>query len=62
MNNKMITIHQEVYAEDLHRLAERLYTIIEPWDRDFSLEDVEKDIIETPTGAIKYLLELVEEA
>lgn len=62
MNDNKTTINATVYTEDLHKVAQRIYDIIDPWEREFTAEEIAHDIAESPLGAIKYLLTLIEEA
>ena len=46
---------------DEERLAERLYDLIPPWDReDGTVEDVLKQMHENPNDIIEYLLDRID--
>ena len=47
----------------IQELAERLFKLIDPWDRDYnSADDIASDIKDNPDVVIEYLIELLEEA
>ena len=62
MRDNKTTINATVYTEDLHKVAQRIYDIIDPWEREFTAEEIAQDIAESPLGAIKYLITLIEES
>lgn len=45
---------------EFRQLAERIYDIIPPWDRDGTVQDIEEDIKKDPKAIINYLLEIIE--
>lgn len=62
MSHDKTLINAMVYTEDLQKVAQRIYDIMDPWEREFTAEEIAQDIAESPLGAIKYLLTLIEES
>jgi hypothetical protein len=61
MSNERTEIKASVYTEDLQRIAKRIYDIMDPWEREFTVEEIAEDIKESPLAAIKWLISRVEE-
>lgn len=49
------------HKEDLTELAERIYNIMDPWEREFTVEEIAHDIADGPLMCIKWLLDRIEE-
>jgi hypothetical protein len=62
MSHDKTVINATIYTEDLQKVAQRIYDIMDPWEREFTTEEIAQDIAESPLGAIKYLLTLIEES
>jgi tetrahydromethanopterin S-methyltransferase subunit G len=62
MSHDKTVINAMVYTEDLQKVAQRIYDIMDPWEREFTTEEIAQDIAESPLGTIKYLLTLIEES
>jgi hypothetical protein len=44
-------------------LAERLFNLVDPWERDYeTVDDIANDIKNDPETVIEYLMDLLEEA
>ena len=47
---------------NISKLAERLYDLIDPWDRDYKdINEIADDIKTDPETVIAYLLDVIEE-
>lgn len=57
----MTTINENVVQADLIKTAQRIYDLMDPWEREFSVEEIANDIKESPLLAIKWLLQRIEE-
>lgn len=57
----MTTINENVTQADLIKTAQRIYDLMDPWEREFSVEEIANDIKESPLLAIKWLLQRIEE-
>ena len=57
----MTTINENVAQADLIKTAQRIYDLMDPWEREFSVEEIANDIKESPLLAIKWLLQRIEE-
>lgn len=62
MSDNKTVINAMVYTEDLQKVAQRIYDIMDPWERDFTVEEIAQETAESPLAAIKYLLTLIEES
>jgi hypothetical protein len=60
--NSMNDLNNVNKAIKIQKLAERLYNLIDPWDRECeSADDIANDIKTDPESVIEYLLDLQEE-
>lgn len=47
--------------DKLTEVATRIYNLVDPWEREQTPEEIAEDIKNDPTGAISYLLDLIDE-
>ena len=45
----------------IHQIAERIYNIIDPWDREFTVDELAEEIVADPIATIEGLLDRIEE-
>lgn len=59
---KNIAWVSDMDAYNAQKLAERLYNMIDPWDRDYeTVDDLANDIKNDPCAVIEYLIDLVDD-
>jgi len=45
----------------IQEIAERIYNIIDPWDREFTVDELAEEIAADPIATIEGLLDRIEE-